>query len=63
MENNKKVCKHFVNGNCKNGSSCDFEHIDNICSHYFFGTCKFDDKCKLSHDFTLATHINNMIYI
>ncbi len=53
MENNKKVCKHFVNGNCKNGSSCDFAHIENICSHHFFGTCKFGDQCKLSHDYKL----------
>jgi hypothetical protein len=52
---NKKVCKHFVNGNCKNGSSCEFSHIENICSHYFFGDCKFGDQCKQSHQYKLKS--------
>ena len=59
MENNKKVCKYFVNGNCKSGSSCDFAHIENICSHHFFATCKFGTQCKLSHDYTLKNKANN----
>ena len=58
MENNKKVCKHFINGNCKNGSSCDFDHIENICSHHFFGMCKFGDQCKLSHEYKLKNKDN-----
>ena len=52
---NKKVCKHFVNGNCKNGSSCEFLHVDNVCSHYFFGDCKFGDQCKQSHQYKLKS--------
>ncbi len=55
MDNNKKVCKHFVNGNCKNGSSCDYAHIENICSHHFFGNCKFGDQCKSSHEYKLKS--------
>lgn len=46
---NKKICKFFMNGNCKKGVDCDFTHDDNLCKHYFNGNCKFGDKCKLSH--------------
>jgi hypothetical protein len=55
MENNKKICKHYIKGKCVKGDNCDFDHIPNICSHYFFGSCKFGDSCKLSHEFKLKS--------
>ena len=62
MSNNQtpiKVCKHFVNGNCSNGTACEFQHINDICSHHFFGKCKFGDQCKLSHQYKLKSNNKN----
>ena len=46
-----KICKFYMNGECKKGSDCDFEHNDTYCKHHYNGNCKFGDKCKHSHDF------------
>jgi len=50
---NNKVCKHFVNGDCKKGNQCEYKHIANICSHYFFKTCKNGDTCTKLHTYKL----------
>jgi hypothetical protein len=55
---NNKICKHFVNGSCKKGPQCEFNHIDNICSNYFFGECKQGDSCGKSHQYKLKNKEN-----
>ena len=53
MSENKKICKFFMQGNCKK-ENCKFLHDmnlkSNICKHYMNGNCKFGDKCKKSHN-------------
>ena len=48
-----KICKHYVNGFCKNtAEECKFSHIDNICKDYFFKECT-NPSCKLDHKYKL----------
>lgn len=56
----KKVCKHYVKGNCNKGDNCDFEHIDNICQHHFFNKCKFGDSCKQLHTYKLKNKLQKL---
>ena len=58
MEQNK-ICKHYVQGNCKKGTDCDFTHVDNICRYHFFGTCKHGDTCNRSHEYKLGGPVLN----
>jgi len=46
-----KICKFYMNGECKKGPDCDFIHNDNFCKHFYNNRCKFGDKCNKSHDF------------
>lgn len=49
MENkNTKICRHYVMGNCKNGDSCNFDHIDNVCRDFFKASCT-RTNCKFAH--------------
>ena len=51
INENMKICKFYVKGNCRDGENCKFLHIDGICKHFYFnGKCKFGNKCKLVHD-------------
>jgi hypothetical protein len=42
------LCKHFINGNCRNGNNCKFEHKEKVCKNFFFGECE-KEECKFSH--------------
>lgn len=46
-----KICKFYMEGECKKGDNCRFKHDDNLCKHYFKGQCKFGENCKKSHNF------------
>lgn len=59
MENkNEKICKHYVMGNCKNGSTCNFKHKNNICRDFFKGECK-RENCKFEHISNTGKNLNN----
>ena len=48
-----KICKFFMQGNCKK-DNCKFLHDPQICKDkYFKGHCE-DKKCKLRHKFNLG---------
>lgn len=51
MESNTstKPCKHYIMGNCKNGNSCTYKHVDNVCRDFFKGNCNRGNTCKFSH--------------
>jgi len=52
-----KICKFYVNGNCKE-QNCKFNHIDNICKNYFFNGC-LDLHCQLIHKYKLNKNNNS----
>lgn len=44
-----KLCKFYVNGHCKKGRDCDFEHRDRVCRDYFNnGSCN-RKECNFEH--------------
>ena len=48
---NTKICKFFMEGNCKMNDKCRFLHNINYCKHFYLGNCKYGDKCKKDHNF------------
>lgn len=52
-QDNKKICKFFLENKCKRGDQCKFVHNPNICKYYFIkGKCDKND-CKYLHTITL----------
>lgn len=46
---NQKICRDFMNKNCKH-DSCKFLHDESICFfHWKNNSCKFGDNCKKTH--------------
>lgn len=46
-----KLCKFYIEGNCKHGTECKFIHKDNICRNYFLhNKCKHGTECKFIHE-------------
>jgi hypothetical protein len=43
-----KICKFFVNGNCKDNDQCRFKHEEGICKEYFFKECT-RNNCRFKH--------------
>lgn len=43
-----KICKFYMENNCRKGSNCDFIHDDNICKDWWFNKCTLVD-CKYKH--------------
>lgn len=54
----QKICKFYMENNCKKGSECKFLHDNNHCKHYYLGNCKFGNKCKKTHKFKLNNKKN-----
>ena len=55
----QKICKFYMESNCKKGNSCKFLHDPNHCKHFYLGNCKFGNKCKKIHKFTANNKKNN----
>jgi hypothetical protein len=55
MDNkNIKICKFFVNNNCRHGDKCKYIHETDVCKKYFFeGKCIKNDMCKFKHSYTI----------
>lgn len=47
--NQQKICRHYVNGHCRDKDTCKFLHIDNVCRDFFKGNCSRGDSCKFKH--------------
>jgi len=50
----KVLCRYFVHGACKFGSSCVYSHDrsdaqDLVCRYYQIGHCSYGDKCRYDH--------------
>lgn len=51
----KVLCRYFLNGCCRDGSSCKFSHDrttgvpDNVCRYYLQGCCSFSERCRYDH--------------
>ncbi|XP_025108196.1 probable E3 ubiquitin-protein ligase makorin-1 [Pomacea canaliculata] len=48
------LCRFYVNGVCRQGSSCQFSHdrsavSDNVCRYYLQGSCSYGDRCRYDH--------------
>jgi len=48
-------CRYFLNGVCRNGSSCAYSHElssskpDMVCKFYLAGKCNYGDRCRYDH--------------
>lgn len=52
FENDRKVCREFMEKKCNRGENCKFAHDSDVCFHMWkFSKCKFGDQCKKSHQF------------
>lgn len=58
MSVKSKICKHYVNGKCKNGDKCTYEHQENICRDYFNGGCA-RVNCRFRHISNLENENTN----
>jgi hypothetical protein len=46
------ICKFYINGTCKKGTECKFQHVDNICTTFYFqGSCT-EQNCLKTHGIT-----------
>ena len=54
-DNKSKICKHYVNGKCKHGDTCTFEHVDDVCRDYFNNNCT-RANCVYKHISNSKTH-------
>jgi len=43
-----KICKFYMENNCKKGDSCDFVHDNNICKDWWFNKCNIVG-CNFKH--------------
>lgn len=44
------LCKHYINGYCRNGAHCEREHVDGLCRDFFrTGKCKRGTQCRFTH--------------
>ena len=46
--NTKPQCKFYLEGRCKKGENCEFEHRPS-CKFFKNGRCKFGNECKFAH--------------
>ena len=50
----REVCKYYLHGACRNGTSCRFAHSadapkSNVCTFYLQGNCSYGDRCRYDH--------------
>uniref|UniRef100_H3BGK0 Cleavage and polyadenylation specificity factor subunit 4 n=1 Tax=Latimeria chalumnae TaxID=7897 RepID=H3BGK0_LATCH len=52
------VCYFFIDGLCKMGSMCPFQHISGektvVCKHWLRGLCKKGDQCEFLHEYDMS---------
>ena len=50
MNTEQRVCRDFIDKNCKRGDNCKFSHPTDVCRHFWkHGDCKFKEECKYKH--------------
>jgi len=53
------VCRHFLEGKCSYGDTCNFKHFTDdrpVCRHFLQGKCTYGDGCGFSHQGKHAPH-------
>lgn len=46
----RNICRFYIEGHCKKGDECNFEHVDNVCRNWFSrGHCRHGQNCRFQH--------------